>query len=85
MKERVLNNLKKLRDPKFKSDKYTDYLEEAIDYIEESEEPTIRRIEIEWLQKRILDDIYKGKCDSLVFTKLSKYISEYENGNAKTV
>ena len=78
MKDRVLKNLKKLRNPKLKICDYSTYLEEAIDYIEESKDITTRVIEIEWLQKRILDDIYKGKCDSLVFTKLSKYINEYE-------
>ena len=78
MKERVLQNLKKLRDPKFKSDKYNDYLEEAISYIEDSNEPTMRIVDVEWLQRRIMEDVFTGKCDSLVFTKVSKYIHEYE-------
>jgi len=78
MKKRILENLKKLRDPKFKSDKYQDYLEEAITYIESTDEPRVKTIKVDWLLKRIWDDVYDGKCDGLVFEKLSKYVSEYE-------
>ena len=79
MKERILKNLKKLRNPSIiKYPSYSRYLEEAIDYVSRCEEAPDKVIEIKWLQKRVLDDVYARKCDSLVFSKLSKYIHEYE-------
>lgn len=79
MKDRILKNLKKLRNPATVSTMlYNRYLEEAIDYIERSEEPIERTIDAGWLQKRILDDIYNNKCDGMVFTKINSYIHEYE-------
>lgn len=84
MKERVLNNLKKLREPESVAvNYYRRYIEEAIDYIERSQEPYTRTLDADWLQKRVLDDIYNKKCDGLVFTKINSYIHEFEVLNAK--
>lgn len=43
--------------------------------------PYEKMISVEWLQKRILEDIYERKCDGLVFEKLNHYIHLYDLEN----
>lgn len=76
MKERILKNLEKMKDPTIRN--YKNFLQETIDYVESTDEPNVRTINVEWLQKRIWDDVVDGNCDGLVFEKLNKYIHEYE-------
>lgn len=79
MKDRILTNLKKLRNPSaLKYNSYSRYLEEAIDYIKRSKEPPEEIINIRWLQKRITDDMLVGKCDGLVLRKVNNYIYLYQ-------
>ena len=76
MKKRILENLKKMRNPEIRN--YKNFLEEAIEYVESTDEPNTRLINVDWLQRRIWDDVVDGNCDGLVFEKLNKYIHEYE-------
>lgn len=76
MKERILKNLEKMKDPTIRN--YKNFLQEAIEYVESTDEPNVRTINVEWLQKRIWDDVVDGNCDGMVFEKLNKYIHEYE-------
>lgn len=76
MKERILKNLEKMKDPTIRN--YKNFLQEAIEYVESTDEPNVRTINVEWLQKRIWDDVVDGNCDGMVFEKLNEYIHEYE-------
>lgn len=76
MKERILKNLEKMKDPTIRN--YKNFLQETIEYVESTDEPNVRTINVDWLQRRIWDDVVDGNCDSLVFEKLNKYIHEYE-------
>lgn len=76
MKKRVLENLKKMRDPTIRN--YKNYLEEAIEYVENTEEPNKRLIDADWLLRRITDDFEKRTMDGLFLTKVLTYIHEYE-------
>ena len=77
MKERIIKNLEKLKGEIKKN--HMNFLDEAIQYIDESYDTSKRMIDADWLQKRILDDVYNLKTDGLVFTKINSYIHEYQN------
>lgn len=84
MKDEILRNLKKLRNPsELKLSTYQQYLESAIKYIENIQPRKLEYkpeyIEKEWLQKSIIEDMVKGKCDGLVLRKVNYYIYRYEN------
>jgi hypothetical protein len=83
MKEEIVRNLKKLRNPQeLKLSAYSKYLEDAIKYIQnvQPRKPMKKEgfIEKEWLQKKIIEDMVKGKCDGLVLRKVNYYIYLYE-------
>lgn len=84
MKERVLKNLKKMRNPEKVKTHYDTYLEEAISYIEQTNENTSEMIDKNWLMKRALDDMFDAKINSIIFNKICHYINEYcEEQNEK--
>ena len=81
MKEEIVRNLKKLRNPaELKMSTYQQYLNDAIQYIEHDRK--VRKIpkyiEVEWLQKKIIEEMVQGKCDGLVLRKVNYYIWLYE-------
>jgi len=86
MKDEIIRNLKKLRDPaELKLSTYQQYLQDAITYLEKlkPKKPETKPgyIEKEWLQKAIIEDMVKGKCDGLVLRKVNYYIYKYEVEN----
>lgn len=85
MKEEIIRNLKKLRNPQeIKLSTYLKYVEDAIEYIQKVKPKVEKKegfIEKEWLQKKIIDEMVKGKCDGLVLRKVNYYIYLYEKEN----
>ena len=81
MKERVLKNLKKMRNPEKVKNHYDTYLEEAISYIENTDDATKKLVDANWLLKRALDDMFEGEVDSITFNKISRYLHEYDKKN----
>ena len=85
MKEEIIRNLKKLRNPQeIKLKTYLKYIEDAIKYIQNVQPRKLKKegfIDKEWLQKKIIEDMVKGKCDGLVLRKVNYYIYLYEKEN----
>lgn len=77
MKKRVLANLKKMRNPEKVKNHYETYLEEAITYIENTNDTSERMVDANWLMKRALDDMFESKISSTTFNRICHYINEY--------
>ena len=83
-KHEAIVKLNELRNPDIKVSTFNKHIDELIAYVQSvGAKPMneIKKIEISWLQRRIMDDIANGKCKTDVFMKVNTYIHEYEVEN----
>lgn len=84
MKQEILTNLDKLKSIDITVKQQRELIRETKAMVRRMEEPDTlnkkRTIEIDWLQKKIIDDMESMKCDGLVFEKFNHYIHLYEMG-----